>query len=157
MILIMNLTFAEQVRLILERRRMTIRELASIVGTTEQYLTPKLKTNNLDMLLMYKIADALNTEMTIQLSELGARITTQRNYDYLEKKKRIRVKELNKKQPIYQYDLDGKFIAEHKTTRAASRAIGKGENSSAIVRCLNGNRKTAYGFVWKRNELQNNT
>ena len=47
---------------------------------------------------------------------------------------------------IYQYSLDGTFVAEHKSCNHAARAVG-GE-SSAICNCYNGKIKSAYGYFW---------
>ena len=51
------------------------------------------------------------------------------------------------KKPIIQYDLDGNFIKEwHSATD-----VGK-EVRCGIYQCINGNRKTAYNYIWKFKE-----
>ena len=49
--------------------------------------------------------------------------------------------------PILQYDLDGNFIREWE----CAADVGK-EVKSNISSCAKGNRKTAYGFIWKYKE-----
>ena len=50
----------------------------------------------------------------------------------------------SKKIPILQYDLDGNFIREWRSTTDAVKEL-KGH----IYECLKGKQKTACGFVWK--------
>jgi group I intron endonuclease len=58
----------------------------------------------------------------------------------------------NKSKRIYQYDLDGIFIASFGSTGEAGRHIkGEGGDGSLISKCANdkiGRRKTAYNFKW---------
>ena len=49
---------------------------------------------------------------------------------------------------VVQTYLDGEFIAEHASARAAAASIGV-KNSSYISRCCSGKFKTAYGYIWK--------
>lgn len=57
----------------------------------------------------------------------------------------------NKSKPIYQYDLEGNFIKQWNCQKDVERELGfKVQNISA---CALGNKKTAYGFIW-RNELE---
>lgn len=65
----MNLTFSEQVKIMLERKGMSINALAKELGTTRQNLSSKLKTNNFDIDWMQRIARALNTNITIALDD----------------------------------------------------------------------------------------
>jgi DNA-binding Xre family transcriptional regulator len=51
------------------------------------------------------------------------------------------------KQDIYQCDKKGNIIQRFHGPRDAGRKLGK--QHSAISECLNGNRKTAYGSIWK--------
>lgn len=51
------------------------------------------------------------------------------------------------KKPILQYSLDGEFIREW----SSATDVGK-EVSAHICDCAKGNRKTAYGFIWKYKE-----
>ncbi len=52
------------------------------------------------------------------------------------------------KHPISQYDLQGNFIRNWDSIREAANELGFLE--SQIGRCVNGKRKTAYKFIWKR-------
>lgn len=54
-----------------------------------------------------------------------------------------------RRKEVYQYDLDGNFIARYKSIKEASRAIGKVEAHNRISRVCRGLGKTAYGYVWK--------
>ena len=57
----------------------------------------------------------------------------------------------NKSKPIYQFDLEGNFIKQWNCQKDVERELGfKVQNISA---CTLGNKKTAYGFIWK-NELE---
>ena len=47
---------------------------------------------------------------------------------------------------VYQYNLNGDFIAEYNNTSEASRVLGKGRHS--INRCCNKKQKTAYGYIF---------
>ena len=53
----------------------------------------------------------------------------------------------NENQMVGKYDLEGNLIDMHETAKAAGRSIDK--SHSAITLCLNGIRKTAYGYVWR--------
>ena len=48
------------------------------------------------------------------------------------------------KKPILQYDLEGNFIREY----ASATDVGK-EARCNIVKCLTGKTKTAYNYIWK--------
>lgn len=48
---------------------------------------------------------------------------------------------------VYQYDLEGNFIAEFKNALEAGKSIGK--DNSSIVRCCNKQQKTAHKFIWR--------
>ena len=50
----------------------------------------------------------------------------------------------SKKIPILQYTLDGEFVREW----PSAVDVGKEVNGN-ICHCLNGRRKSAYGFIWK--------
>ena len=53
----------------------------------------------------------------------------------------------SKKIPILQYDLDGNFIREWPSATDVGLEV-----QSHICDCLKGNRKTAYGYIWKYKE-----
>lgn len=52
---------------------------------------------------------------------------------------------------IAQYDLDGHLLATYETCREALKVLGKDYTQSGnIGRAIRGNRKTAYGYIWKQ-------
>lgn len=56
--------------------------------------------------------------------------------------------------PIIKYSLEGEFIAEYITYKEAVASLeGKHGKASAVSQCLHGTVKSAYGFVWKRKDL----
>lgn len=54
----------------------------------------------------------------------------------------------NKLTRIYQYGIDGKFVAKYKSIDDACEAVGGGK-TGIITSCLKGNCRTAYGYIWK--------
>ena len=48
---------------------------------------------------------------------------------------------------VYQYDLEGNFIAEYKNATEAGRCLGKFNGN--IINCCNGRLKSAYNFIWR--------
>lgn len=51
---------------------------------------------------------------------------------------------------VYQYDLNGNFIAEWENlTIAATEGCGTKNKITGISQCCNGKKKTAYGFQWR--------
>jgi hypothetical protein len=48
---------------------------------------------------------------------------------------------------VKQYTKDGEFVAIYSTIHEAGQAINKPHNH--ISECINGKRKSAYGFIWK--------
>lgn len=57
------------------------------------------------------------------------------------------------KKAIIQCDLEGKYIKSFKSINEASRCIGKSPQS--IRKCLNGDYRSAYGFIWKYKDQNN--
>ena len=51
--------------------------------------------------------------------------------------------------PVYQYSTDGNFIKEWKSAITIERELGY--SSTCIVQCCLGNRKQAYGYIWRHN------
>lgn len=49
---------------------------------------------------------------------------------------------------VDQYSMDGIFITTHNSLMDAARSFGLLENT-LLVRCCQGKRKSAYGFIWK--------
>lgn len=56
------------------------------------------------------------------------------------------------KTPVCQFDKNGNFIAEYESAMAAGRAINNPHGSAHITAVCRGNRKTAYGYIWKYKE-----
>ncbi|MBE6061815.1 MAG: helix-turn-helix transcriptional regulator [Clostridium sulfidigenes] len=61
-----QLTFSEQVKILLDRKNMTVSSLADALGVSRQNLSNRLKTNNFDTDWMQKIADALGTKIIVK-------------------------------------------------------------------------------------------
>ncbi len=55
----MNLTMGEKIRILLKRKDVTLVELSSRIGTTNQNLANKLKRDNFSMKELDDIAEAL--------------------------------------------------------------------------------------------------
>jgi len=53
----------------------------------------------------------------------------------------------NSRKPVLQYTLDGEFVAEYPSIREAQRQTGFDQANISTV--ILGQRKTAYGFIWK--------
>lgn len=51
------------------------------------------------------------------------------------------------RKPVEQYDLDGNFIARYDGVRIAGKVVNG--DPTAIGRCAKGDRKTAFGYIWK--------
>lgn len=49
---------------------------------------------------------------------------------------------------VYQYNKNGTFIKEHKSTASAERSLGKNSNSISICAKGTGAYKSAYGYLW---------
>lgn len=49
--------------------------------------------------------------------------------------------------PISQYSVSGEFIKNWDSTTTAAQVLNA--DKSGICNCLKGNRKTAYGYIWK--------
>lgn len=53
---------------------------------------------------------------------------------------------------VSQYDYEGRLIATYKSTREAERFLGYSHEN--IAACARGNRKSAYGFVWRYKNIE---
>lgn len=51
---------------------------------------------------------------------------------------------------VYQYDLRGNLIGTFPNAVSAAESLGDRSKNSHITKCLNGQRKTAYGYKWSR-------
>lgn len=56
----MSLTMGEKIRIVLKRKKMTISDLAAIIGTSNQNMSNKLSRDNFSEQELIKIADAFN-------------------------------------------------------------------------------------------------
>ncbi|TYQ17824.1 UNVERIFIED_CONTAM: Cro/C1-type helix-turn-helix DNA-binding protein [Acetivibrio alkalicellulosi] len=55
----MSLTMGEKLRILLKRKKVTISQLATLIGTTNQNLSNKLTRDNFSEQELHKIAEAL--------------------------------------------------------------------------------------------------
>lgn len=67
--------------------------------------------------------------------------------DKIESYKKNKRVALNKRK-VFQYNLDGSFVAEWESIALVVKSIGVSGNS-AIIKCMQGQRKSAYGYIWK--------
>lgn len=58
--------------------------------------------------------------------------------------------------PVYQYDLNGQYVAEHESMTGAARKLGHDAPGaeSAIRAVLNHERQTAYGYQWSKEKVE---
>lgn len=65
--------------------------------------------------------------------------------------KQINIEDFKHKgfKPVLQYDLNGNFIKEYKSTKEAERFINQSKKKSNIQAACANKQKTAYGYVWK--------
>lgn len=70
------------------------------------------------------------------------------NINYGTGRQRSAEKRLNGTQskPVYQYSLDGEFVAEYPSTNEVERQLGY--DQGYISKCCNGKCKTSYGYKW---------
>ena len=54
---------------------------------------------------------------------------------------------------INQYDLNDNFINKFGSAREAARYLGNENKYRGILYCLNGKCKSAYGFIWKYEDI----
>lgn len=55
---------------------------------------------------------------------------------------------------VYQYTLEGDFIAEWDNLTLAAEGCGAENKITGISQCCNGKRKTAYGFQWRYEKFE---
>ena len=63
------LTVSEKVRVLLDRKKMTVGDLADRLGVTRQNLSNKLTRNNFAENDIAKLADALNCDIEIRFTD----------------------------------------------------------------------------------------
>lgn len=66
----MNMTFSEQIKIILNRENKTVDQLAHDLGTTKQNLYQQFKRNNFKENDMKKICDILGYEISINIDKI---------------------------------------------------------------------------------------
>lgn len=65
-------------------------------------------------------------------------------------------KDANGSKPILMYDKKGNFIRRFDAIADANEYFGKDRTCSSIGECLRGRNKTAYGFIFKYEDKENN-
>lgn len=55
---------------------------------------------------------------------------------------------------IHQYSLDGEYLNTYSSYAEAGRIVGASDRSSHISQVCSGKRKTAYGFIWKKEIIE---
>ena len=56
---------------------------------------------------------------------------------------------LQNPKPVFQYDLNGNFIAEYYSAGEAARQLSGNHNPNSILKVCNGEANVAYNFLWK--------
>lgn len=64
----------------------------------------------------------------------------------IERQKKKQLNDIKKSKSVLQYDLEGNFIKEWKSTMECCR---NGYNQGHVAECCRGERKTHKGFIWK--------
>lgn len=96
-----------------------------------------------------------NTGQTKINSCCSGRIRYSNNFQWFYEYMGEKIEPINKYENLYhktvkvnQYDKNGNFIKTWNTIKEASNAMGS-HSSSNILRCLSGEGKTAYGYIWE--------
>jgi len=61
---------------------------------------------------------------------------------------KLKGRDVHNRYEILQFDLDMNFIKEWNSTSEAARELNKSQGN--ITEVINGKRKTAYGYIWKK-------
>ena len=69
------LTFAEQIKIMLKRRGMTLGGLADMTGQSRQNLSNKINRDNFSQREMQQIAEALGCDLTVHLTDRDTKET----------------------------------------------------------------------------------
>ena len=95
------------------------------------------------------------TKRKMSESKKGKKFTREHRQKIGEANKKRKLSEETKRKigekhsvPVYQYSTDGTFIAKHKNSVEAAKAVGL-KSSTAIKNAVKGKVKTSAGFVWK--------
>ncbi len=70
-----------------------------------------------------------------------------RNFNYLQQHEQ-NVQPISLRTPIYQYELNGKYVREFNSVKEAAAMFNKQPDNISMV--LSGKRKTAFGYFWSR-------
>jgi len=96
------------------------------------------------------------TKQKMSLSRTGKKLSkeTKDKISLKHRGKKLSVETVDKmkinnpnRKPVLQYDILGKFIAEHTSLYEAERSVGG--NATNIASACSGKSKTSYGFIWK--------
>lgn len=69
------------------------------------------------------------------------------NLELMPRNKHSKMHSEEKSKSVLQYTKDGQFVAEYKSATEAERQTNT--DHSNILKCCNGKRKTANGFIWR--------
>jgi hypothetical protein len=97
-------------------------------------------------------ANAVKISRSIIFQELNKDIKTLSGGFYWSKEKQLKqvknYKNNGKSKKVYQYDLNGKFINQYKSTGEAARSLGL-KSGNHIGECCRGKIKTYKNFIWR--------
>ena len=137
-------------RIIFGHCKLRNKKFLTPVANSKGYLQVDLyKDNEKKKYYIHRIVAEAYIPNSENLSEVD-HIDNNKSHNYLNNLQWITKKDNVRKgrnKPILQYDLDGNFIREWE----CAADVGK-EVKSNISSCAKGNRKTAYGFIWKYKE-----
>jgi len=105
----------------------------------------KISKSNTGQTRSYKGRVSPNKGNSYSLEVRKKMSNLKKGFVYSEETKKKMSKNQWKKQPVYQFDLEGNFIKKWDCISDASKAV-KGDVNS----CLSGRQKKAGGFLWKR-------
>ena len=136
---------ADEVAKILNVTAKTIRKICRECGFPtphEIYKEHTIKTYSTDIINLFNSGDSVHTiSIKLKMSEdlikeiiKSASNTRKRN---------------TRPQIVEQYGLDGEYINTFVSMREAARSLGENIQSHKIAMCLDGRRKSAYGYIWK--------
>ena len=136
---------AEEVAKILNVTSQHIRKICRECGFPTPYAIHKeymTQTYSLDIINLFNSGDSIHTiSIKLKISE-----------DFVKEiiKNAPNTRERNSKpQIVEQYSLNGEYINTFISMREAARSLGENIQPHKIAMCLDGRRKSAYGYVWK--------
>lgn len=66
----------------------------------------------------------------------------------------LRSNNFGHKRKVFQYSLDGKFLADYNSYKQAAKVLNLPENGNGIGSCARGEFKTYHGFKWSHNKIE---